>query len=310
MNNTIKIITLIITFLAFAAVGYLLPINKGMEPLNPEPQMPLQVQIIEDKAEISRLHFEIESQGADSVKWVCVESMTPVSEKDLWENGASVPANQRVPVSTILELSSGCEYTIHVGAIQGNQMKRTSLKMKTLEGIEYVQGDSRPKLSSISVEPRTKDNVDKPGLNVTAKGTVETSDTLEYQLYLSGNTTPIMRNRTGSFVNVPPSDKKYKMRSVNLRTEEYDEREFSAPKTKIKKLSAEELDEMMKKEARPADFYHYFETELEIKTNKGTYSTLHEINKAIAENEWPYNVTNVWHNADNRIYSFEVQIVE
>lgn len=336
MNNSVKIILAVVTFVACAALGYLVgPSNNPKsnttqidgngtggdnntpsdtpEPVPPPKPEPVKKTIPEiTSTEVG----EPDSNGVRSLTVIATVESGDNLMHELYEIG-----------KTTAKYTSYSGWFEEVYPVDGGKYLLKVVNTKTREFAECeiagfdkvdkpVQSvETTPEIKSVSVGQRDSKNYKKIGLAFIAKAVVASGDKLRYELYEIGETTAKYTSDNGSFKEVYPVDGgKYLLKVVNAKTGDFAERQVSGF-NKIDKYTSAKLQDVLNGEY-DKHFYFHFDTEKLRFDCEGIDSSIvpTSLNALLSDRSghgWTYVVVGTpLYDKYNRITYFKVRITE
>lgn len=261
MNNSVKIILAVVTFVACAALGYLVvPSENSTIVLPPDepPTTPEPKSVKKTIPEITSTEVgEPDSNGVRSLTVVATVESGDNLMHELYEIG-----------ETTAKYTSYSGWFEEVYPVDGGKYLLKVVNTRTGEFAErQVSGfdkpvpsvETTPEIKSVIVEQRNSKNYKKIGLAFTAKAVVASGDKLRYELYEIGETTAKYTSDNGRFKEVYPVDGgKYLLKVVNAKTGDFAERQV-AGFNKIDKYTPAKLQEQLNLETTERLFYFHFD---------------------------------------------------
>lgn len=279
MNNSVKIILAVVTFVACAALGYLVvPSN------NPKSNT-----------------VEIDETGTDDGNNKPGGEPVPNEGNDENSDKTTTDGDDSVdePKTDSVEIV--------------NDPKEPEQVDPLPEPVQSVE--TTPEIKSVVVGQRDSRNYKKIGLAFIAKAVVASGDKLRYELYEIGETTAKYTSDNGSFKEVYPVDGgKYLLKVVNAKTGDFAERQVSGF-NKIDKYTSAKLQDVLNGEY-DKHFYFHFDTEKLRFDCEGIDSSIvpTSLNALLSDRSghgWTYVVVGTpLYDKYNRITYFKVRITE
>lgn len=231
MNNTVKIILIIATFVACAVLGYFVMPSKDS---NPDSNI----------AQISGGG----GGGGGNIGGV----RNPAAGRTDSANSANEEAERNDAATDDTDAEPVAEQTAEPDGKAGEE---------TPAGKPVPNVETTPEIKSTIVAQRSSKNYKKIGVAFTVRAVVASNDPLVYELYEIGGTTAKYTSNNGSFPNVyPVAGGKYLLKVVNRNTGDASEREV-AGFDKIKKYTVAELQEQLNTDSQERLFYCHFDTD-------------------------------------------------
>lgn len=292
MNNSVKIILAVVTFVACAALGYLvIPSEKSKS--------------------------DTEQTGGGGTDG---GNNTPGGTSG-FNGGGGQNGGEQVPNEGNDENS---DKTTTDGDDSVDEPKTDSVEIvnnpKEPEQVdplpEPVQSvETTPEIKSVSVGQRSSTDV-KLGMSLTVNATVASGDKLRYELYEIGETTAKYTSNNGRFKEVYPVDGgKYLLKVVNTKTGDFAERQVSGF-NKIDKYTSAKLQEQLNLETIERLFYFHFDEEklkfgCEGIDSSEVPTSLNALLSSRVANGWVLTVVGTpQYDKYNRITYFKVRITE
>lgn len=291
MNNSVKIILAVVTFVACAALGYLVvPSN------NP-------------KSNTTQIDG---NDGGDNKP-----GGTPGFNGGGGQNGGEQVPNEGNDENSDKTTTDGDD-SVDEPKTDSVEIVNDPKEPEQVDPLpEPVQSvETTPEIKSVVVEQRNSKNYKKIGLAFTAKAVVASGDKLRYELYEIGETTAKYTSDNGSFKEVYPVDGgKYLLKVVNAKTGDFAERQVSGF-NKIDKYTSAKLQEQLNSETIERLFYFHFDEEklkfgCEGIDSSEVPTSLNALLSSRVANGWVLTVVGTpQYDKYNRITYFKVRITE
>lgn len=283
MNNSVKIILAVVTFVACAALGYLVvPSN------NPKSNTTQ----IDGNGTGGDNNTSSDTGGEEQVT---NEGNDENSDKTTTDGDDSVDEPKTDSVEIV------------------NDPKEPEQVDPLPEPVQSVE--TTPEIKSTDVGQRNSNDV-KLGMSLTVKATVASGDKLRYELYEIGETTAKYTSNNGRFKEVYPVDGgKYLLKVVNTKTGEFAEQQV-AGFDKIDKYTPAKLQEQLNSETTERLFYFHFDLanlkfDCEGIDSSEVPTSLNALLSSRVANGWVLTVVGTpQYDKYNRITYFKVRITE
>lgn len=281
MNNTVKIILIVVIFVACAVLGYFVMPSKDSNSDN-------------NVAQIS-------GGGGGGGNIGCVRN--PAVRTD--------STNQEAERNDTVKDDADTEPVAEQPAEPDGKAGEETPAGKPVPNVETT-----PEIKSAIVAQRSSKQYKKIGVSFTVKAVVASNDPLLYELYEIGGTTAKYTSNNGSFPNVYPVDGgKYLLKVMNRNTGDTVEREV-AGFDKIKKYTVAELQEQLNTDSQERLFYCHFDTDrlkfdCEGLDPSEVPASLNALSSSRSANGWVLTVVgSPKYDKYNRITYFKVRVTE